>query len=59
VLRSTGLISRIHHPWREDPAGPALLIPAAQMRGPQSFAFAYPRATRACSSRPSAIAIRS
>jgi len=41
VLRSTGLISRIHHPWREDPAGPALPIPAAQMRGPQSFAFAY------------------
>jgi mannosylglycerate hydrolase len=41
VLRSTGLISRIHHPWREDPAGPALPIPAAQMRGAQSFAFAY------------------
>ena len=41
VLRSTGLISRIHHPWREDPAGPALPIPAAQMRGQQSFAFAY------------------
>jgi alpha-mannosidase len=41
VLRSTGLISRMHHPWREDPAGPAVPIPAAQMRGPQSFAFAY------------------
>jgi mannosylglycerate hydrolase len=41
VLRSTGLISRIQHPWREDPAGPALPIPAAQMRGPHSFAFAY------------------
>src|SRR6185312_16760877 len=41
VLRSTGLISRIHHPWREDPAGPALPIPAAQMRGLQSFSFAY------------------
>ena len=41
VLRSTGLLSRIHHPWREDPAGPALPIPSAQMRGPQSFAFAY------------------
>jgi alpha-mannosidase len=41
VLRSTGLISRIHHPWREDPAGPALPIPAAQLRGPQSFSFAY------------------
>jgi alpha-mannosidase len=41
VLRSTGLISRTQHPWREDPAGPALPIPAAQMRGPHSFAFAY------------------
>jgi mannosylglycerate hydrolase len=41
VLRSTGLISRIHHPWREDPAGPALPIPAAQLRGPHSFSFAY------------------
>jgi mannosylglycerate hydrolase len=41
VLRSTGLISRIHHPWREDPAGPAMPIPAAQMRGPHSFSFAY------------------
>jgi alpha-mannosidase len=41
VLRCTGLISRIHHPWREDPAGPALPVPAAQMRGRQSFAFAY------------------
>jgi alpha-mannosidase len=43
VLRSTGLISRIHHPWREDPAGPALPIPAAQLRGPHSFSFAYLR----------------
>ena len=41
VLRSTGLISRIHHPWREDPAGPALPTPAAQLRGPRSFSFAY------------------
>ncbi|MGZ8692770.1 MAG: glycoside hydrolase family 38 N-terminal domain-containing protein [Gaiellaceae bacterium] len=41
VLRSTGLISRTQHPWREDPAGPALPIPAAQLRGPHSFSFAY------------------
>jgi alpha-mannosidase len=41
VLRSTGLISRTQHPWREEPAGPALPIPAAQMRGPHSFSFAY------------------
>jgi 2-O-(6-phospho-alpha-D-mannosyl)-D-glycerate hydrolase len=41
VLRSTGLISRTHHPWREEPAGPALPIPAAQLRGPRSFSFAY------------------
>jgi mannosylglycerate hydrolase len=41
VLRSTGLISRLHHPWREDPAGPALPIPAAQLQGPRSFSFAY------------------
>ena len=41
MLRSTGLISRTQHPWREDPAGPALPIPAAQLRGPRSFSFAY------------------
>ncbi len=45
LLRSTGLISRTQHPWREEPAGPALPIPAAQLRGPRSFSFAYlPRA---------------
>jgi len=41
VLRSTGLISRTQHPWREDPAGPSLPIPAAQLRGPRSFSLAY------------------
>ena len=41
VLRSTGLISRSANPWREDPAGPQLAIPAAQMRGPHRFAFAW------------------
>jgi len=41
VLRSTGLISRNDNRYREDPAGPSLPIPAAQMRGPWSFSFAY------------------
>jgi alpha-mannosidase len=41
VLRSTGLISRADNPWREENAGPELPIPAAQMHGPWTFAFAY------------------
>jgi mannosylglycerate hydrolase len=41
VLRSTGLISRVKNPWREENAGPELPIPAAQMHGPWSFSFAY------------------
>jgi len=41
VLRSTGLISRHDNRYREDPAGPSLPIPAAQMHGPWSFSFAY------------------
>jgi Glycosyl hydrolases family 38 N-terminal domain/Alpha mannosidase middle domain len=41
ILRSTGLISRTDHPWREEPAGPSLPIPAAQLHGPCSFSFAY------------------
>jgi mannosylglycerate hydrolase len=41
VLRSTGFISRNQNPWREDPAGPELPTPAAQLRGPQSFSFAW------------------
>jgi hypothetical protein len=41
VLRSTGLISRTDHPWREEPAGPRLPIPAAQLHGPRTFSFAY------------------
>jgi mannosylglycerate hydrolase len=45
MLRSTGFISRNQNPWREDPAGPELPTPAAQLRGPQSFSFAwYPSA---------------
>jgi 2-O-(6-phospho-alpha-D-mannosyl)-D-glycerate hydrolase len=47
VLRSTGFISRDQNPWREDPAGPELAIPAAQLRGPHSFSFAwYPSTDR-------------
>jgi mannosylglycerate hydrolase len=40
VLRSTGFISRNTNSYREDPAGPEIPIPDAQMRGPQSFSFA-------------------
>jgi alpha-mannosidase len=40
ALRSTGLISRSTNRWREEPAGPELPIPRAQMRGPHRFAFA-------------------
>jgi mannosylglycerate hydrolase len=39
VLRSTGLISRNDNPYREDPAGPEVPVPAAQMVGPWRFAF--------------------
>jgi alpha-mannosidase len=41
VLRSIGLISRAANPWRTEPAGPQLPIPAAQMRGPHAFSFAW------------------
>jgi alpha-mannosidase len=43
ALRSIGLISRASNRWREDPAGPELPIPAAQLRGPRRFAFAWSR----------------
>jgi alpha-mannosidase len=39
VLRSTGLISRNDNPSREDPAGPEVPVPGAQMVGPWRFAF--------------------
>jgi mannosylglycerate hydrolase len=43
LLRSTGLISRSAHAYRESPAGPELSIPAAQCRGPWTIGFAlYP-----------------
>ena len=40
VLRSTGLISRNDNPYRQDPAGPEIAIPNAQMRGRWRFTFA-------------------
>jgi alpha-mannosidase len=45
LLRSTGLISRNDNPYRQDPAGPEMAIPDAQMRGRWEVAFAlYPHA---------------
>jgi Glycosyl hydrolases family 38 N-terminal domain/Alpha mannosidase middle domain len=41
ILRSTGLISRPDNPWREENAGPALPIPACQMRGPWQFLLGF------------------
>ena len=40
ILRSTGLISRNDNPFREDPAGPEVPVPAAQLLGPWRFGFA-------------------
>jgi alpha-mannosidase len=40
VLRSTGLISRSANRYRDEPAGPELPIPAAQMHGAHRFEFA-------------------
>ena len=43
LLRSTGLISRNENPYRQDPAGPEIAIPDAQMRGRWEMSFAlYP-----------------
>ena len=39
LLRSIGLISRNDHPFRQDPAGPEIAIPDAQMRGRWRMAF--------------------
>jgi alpha-mannosidase len=39
VLRSTGLISRNDNPYRQDPAGPEIRIPDAQMRGRWQMCF--------------------
>jgi alpha-mannosidase len=40
VLRSFGLISRNDNPYREDPAGPEIPVPAAQLLGERSMRFA-------------------
>jgi alpha-mannosidase len=40
VLRSIGLISRNDNPYRQDPAGPEIAIPDAQMRGRWRVSFA-------------------
>jgi alpha-mannosidase len=40
LLRSTGLISRNEHRYRQDPAGPEMAIPDAQMHGRHRFVFA-------------------
>jgi mannosylglycerate hydrolase len=40
ILRSFGLISRNANPYREDPAGPEVPVPAAQLPGRRTFAFA-------------------
>jgi mannosylglycerate hydrolase len=40
ILRSTGLISRNDNPFREDPAGPEVPVPGAQLVGPWRFTFA-------------------
>ncbi len=45
VLRSIGLISRNDNPYRQDPAGPEIAIPDAQMRGRRRIEFGlYPHA---------------
>jgi alpha-mannosidase len=45
LLRSTGLISRNDNPYRQDPAGPEMAIPGAQMHGRHQVKFAlFPHA---------------
>ena len=45
ILRSFGLISRNANPYREDPAGPEIPVPEAQLLGEHTFRFAlYPHA---------------
>ncbi len=45
VLRSFGLISRNANPYREDPAGPEIRVPEAQLIGSRTFQFGlYPHA---------------
>jgi mannosylglycerate hydrolase len=40
AMRAVGWISRNDNPYREEPAGPEREVPATQMRGRQSIAFA-------------------
>jgi mannosylglycerate hydrolase len=40
LLRSFGLISRNANPYREDPAGPEVPVPAAQLLGERTMRFA-------------------
>jgi mannosylglycerate hydrolase len=40
LLRGTGILSRVDHPYRPLPAGPPLPLPAAQLPGPRSFRYA-------------------
>ena len=40
LLRSSGLISRNENRWREDPAGPEIAVPDAQLLGPRTTALA-------------------
>src|SRR3990172_11718884 len=40
VLRATGLISRDRHPWRDEPAGPAIAAPTLQAQGLRRVASA-------------------
>ena len=40
LLRSFGLISRNANPYREDPAGPEVPVPAAQLLGERASSFA-------------------
>ncbi len=40
LLRATGLISRDDHPLRDEPAGPVLATPGAQLLGPRTFELA-------------------
>jgi mannosylglycerate hydrolase len=40
LLRATGSISRDDHPYRDEPAGPVLATPGAQLPGPRTFELA-------------------
>ena len=40
MLRATGFISRDPHPYRDEPAGPAIAAPTGQGRGDRSVSFA-------------------